>query len=277
MPTPRKDPPAALKVAVLGAAGRMGQTLVRCIGRVPALKLAGALEADQCPLLGKDAGLVAGIADIGVALTADTRKTFQKADVLIDFSFPSIGARHAVMASDLKKPLVLGTTGLNAAEAEVVRKASARVPIVWAPNMSLGVNLLFAMVRKVAGILADYDIEIIELHHRHKKDAPSGTALRLAESAAAARGQALASVAAHGRQGLVGERPAAEIGLHAVRGGDIVGDHTVLFAAEGERLELTHRASSRECFAMGALRAAGWAASQPPGLYSMLDVLGLAV
>ncbi|MBU4211419.1 MAG: 4-hydroxy-tetrahydrodipicolinate reductase [Verrucomicrobia bacterium] len=268
-------PPAKLKIAILGAAGRMGQSLIRCAFRLPNLHLVGAVEAEQCPLLGKDIGIIAGIADIGVLLTADSRKAFLKADTLLDFSFPSATARHATLSAELKKPMVIGTTGLNGAETETIRKAAAHIPIVWAPNMSLGMNLLFAMVKKTAGALGDYNIEIIETHHRHKKDSPSGTALRLAETAAAARGLKLDDVAAHGRQGLVEERPAAQIGIHAVRAGDVVGDHTILFATEGERLELTHRASSRDCFAMGALRAAAWVAERKPGLYSMLDVLDI--
>ncbi|MDD5678450.1 MAG: 4-hydroxy-tetrahydrodipicolinate reductase [Kiritimatiellae bacterium] len=274
MPT-TDHPQAKLKIAILGAAGRMGQVLIRCASRSPNLHLVGAVEAEQCPLLGKDAGIIAGIADIGVILTADSRKAFQKADVLVDFSFPSATGRHATLAAELKKPMVIGTTGLNAAETEIIRKVAAHIPVVWAPNMSLGVNLLFAMVRKTAGVLGDYNIEIIETHHRHKKDSPSGTALRLAETAAAARGLKLDDVATHGRQGLVGERPAAQIGIHAVRAGDVVGDHTILFATEGERLEMTHRASSRDCFAMGALRAVEWVVTRKPGLYSMLDVLGI--
>jgi len=274
MPT-TNHPPAKLKIAILGAAGRMGQALIRCASRSPSLHLVGAVEAEQCPLLRKDVGIVAGIADIGLLLTADSRKAFQKADVLVDFSFPSATARHAILAMELKKPMVIGTTGLNVAETETIRKAAAHIPVVWAPNMSLGMNLLFAMVKKTAGALGDYNIEIIETHHRHKKDSPSGTALRLAETAAAARGLKLDDVAAHGRQGLVGERPAAQIGIHAVRAGDVMGDHTILFATEGERLELTHRMSSRDCPAMGALRAAEWVVARKPGLYSMLDVLDI--
>lgn len=266
-------PQNELKLVILGAAGRMGQALIRCATRIPGLRLTGAVEAEQCPLLGKDAGIVAGIADFGVLLTADSRKAFQKGDVLVDFSFPSAAARHATLAAELKKPLVLGTTGLNPAEQESVHKAADHIPIVWAPNFSLGVNILFAMVKKAAATLGDYNIEIIETHHRHKKDSPSGTALRLAEMAASARGAKLENVATHGRQGMLGERPADQIGIHAVRAGDVVGDHTVIFATDGERLELTHRASSRDCLAMGALRAAGWVVERKPGLYSMLDVL----
>lgn len=267
--------PAKVKVAIIGAAGRMGQTLIRCASRLPALHLVAAVEAEQCPLLGKDIGIIAGIADIGILLTADIRKAFQKADALVDFSFPSATARHATLAAELKKPMVIGTTGLNPAETEAVRKAAVHISIVWAPNMSLGMNLLFAMVKKAAATLGDYHIEIVEIHHSHKKDSPSGTALRLAETAAAARGLKLDDVVTHGRQGLTGERPPSQIGIHAVRAGDAVGDHTVLLAAEGERLELTHRASSRDAFALGALRAAEWVVGRKPGLYSMLDVLDI--
>ncbi len=273
---PNSNPsPARLKLAILGAAGRMGQVLIRCTSRLPNLQLVGGVESEQCPLLGKDIGIVAGIADLGVVLTAESRKVFQKADTLVDFSFPSATARHATLAAELKKPMVIGTTGLNAEETESIRKAAVHIPIVWAPNMSLGVNLLFAIVKKTAATLGDYNIEIIETHHRHKKDAPSGTALRLAETAAAARGLKPDDVIAHGRQGLTGERPAAQIGIHAVRAGDVVGDHSVLFATDGEMLELTHRATSRDCLAMGALRAAAWVPDRKPGLYSMLDVLGI--
>ncbi len=264
-----------LKIVILGAAGRAGQALIRCAVRAPSLQLVGAVEAEQCPLLGKDIGIIAGIADIGLILTDDSNKAFQKADALIDFSFPSATAQHAKLAAELKKPLVIGTTGLNPAQTEAVHKAALHIPIVWSPNMSMGVNLLFAMVKKIASALADYNIEIIETHHRHKKDAPSGTALRLAETAAAARDLKLENVITHGRHGLVAERPQAQIGIHAVRAGDVVGDHTILFATDGERLELTHRASSRDCFAMGALRAAAWITTRKPGLYSMADVLDI--
>lgn len=262
-----------IKIAILGAAGRMGRTLVRCAAQAANLKLVSALESDQCPLLGKDAGLVAGGADIGVPLSSDTRKAIHAADVLIDFSFPSATLRHAQLGVEFKKGMVIGTTGLNAQDGDSLRKAAAKIPIVWSPNMSLGVNLLFAMVEQTARRLAEYDLEIIETHHKHKKDAPSGTALRLAEAAAAARKVVLADVVTHGREGLEAERPAGQIGIHSVRAGDVVGDHTVVFAAGGERLELTHRASSRDCFALGALRAAEWIVGRQPGIYTMQHVL----
>lgn len=270
---PGKNP--MIKLVILGAAGRMGQTLIRCLPRFPHLQLVGAVETPQCPLLDKDAGLAAGVADLGLALSADARQTMTAADVAVDFSAPAATAQQAALAADLKKALVIGTTGLNTAETATVKKAAAVIPIVWAPNMSLGVNLLFALVGKTAQLLRDYDVEIIETHHQHKKDAPSGTALRLAEITALARDQCLPEIVTHGRQGQVGERPPAQIGIHSVRAGDVVGDHTVVFATEGERLEFTHRASSRNCFALGALRAAAWVVGKKPGLHSMQDVLEL--
>ncbi len=264
-----------LKIAILGAAGRMGQTLIRCARSIPKLKIVGAVEAAQSPLLGQDAGVTAGSAEIGVPLSADLRRAAAAAEVWIDFSFPSSTAAHAKLAAELLKPMVIGATGLNAQESESIHQAAASIPVVWAPNMSLGVNLLLALVEQTARRLAAYDVEIIETHHRHKKDAPSGTALRLAETVAAARAQTLSALVAHGRQGMVGERPAGQIGMHAVRAGDVIGEHTVVFAGGGERLELTHRAGSRDCFAVGALCAAEWIIGRQPGLYNMQHVLGI--
>ncbi len=254
----------------------MGQAIIRMMSGMPELRLAGALEAAQSPLLGKDAGLLAGITENGIAITDSWPAATAAADVLIDFTFPSATRAAAAQAAAMGKPMVIGTTGLNHAESEDVRRAAGKIAIVWAPNMSLGVNVLFALTGKLAGILSDYDIEIVEMHHRHKKDAPSGTALRLAENAAIARQQNLETSLTHGRQGAQSARAPGQIGMHAVRGGDVAGDHTVIFAGEGERVELTHRASNRECFAAGALRAALWAKHRKPGLYSMQDVLGLA-
>jgi 4-hydroxy-tetrahydrodipicolinate reductase len=264
-----------LKIAILGAGGRMGQTLIRCARRLNNLKIVAAIEAEQCPFMGKDAGIVAGTMDIGVPVSANVRQGAELADVLIDFSFPSSSARHAALAAELKKPIVIGTTGLNKEENELLKKAAVRTAVLSAPNMSLGVNILNAVIGKIAGQLADYDLEIIETHHANKTDAPSGTALRLAETAAAARGSSLENSAVYGRKGNTGKRIPGQIGILSVRGGDVAGDHTVLFAAEGERLELTHRASNRDCFALGALRAAQWLAKRPPGFYDMRDVLGL--
>jgi len=262
-------------VAILGAAGRMGVALLRCAQRVKDVNVVAALEAEGHPRLGEDAGTVAGCGPSGLTISSDPRAA-AKADVLIDFTVHVATAGNARWAADAGKAIVIGTTGLTEEEAAVVHAAAERIPVVWAPSMSLGVNLLFAMTEKAAALLGEeYDIEIIEMHHHHKKDAPSGTALRLAEKAAAGRGQTLSAVACYGREGQVGERPSGEIGIHAVRAGDVVGEHTVLFAAEGERLELSCRASSRDSYAMGGLRAAQWVLGRAPGLYDMQDVLGL--
>jgi len=265
-----------VKIVIIGAAGRMGRALVRCLRNHPGLRLVGAIETRECTLMGRDVGTVAGEGECGVLISDDLPASIAEADVLIDFSMHSAVPTHARMAADLGKGLVIGTTGLFPAEKAILQEAAQRIPIVWAPNMSVGVNLLFAMVRKAAGILGpEYDVEVTEMHHRHKKDAPSGTALRLAEKVAEGRGQDLKSVAAYGREGQTGERPVGQIGIHALRGGDIIGDHTVMFAIDGERVEFTHRATSRDTFAMGALRAAAWVLNRPPRIYDMQDVLGL--
>ncbi len=266
-------------IVIVGAAGRMGKTLIRCLqsGAVPGLKLSGAIDLWDSPDRGKDAGLAAGCNEIGVKITSDLAEVAPRCDVVIDFSGHQGTSGNAPRVADWKKALVIGTTGLTPEERRVIETAAAKIPVVLAPNMSLGVNLLFSLVEKAAEALKDkgYDIEIIERHHRKKKDSPSGTAIGLGEAAAKGADLDLKSVSVHGREGLVGERPAGQIGFHAVRGGDIIGDHTVLFAADGECIELSHRATSRDTFAYGALRAAAWAASQKAGLYSMRDVLGV--
>ena len=262
-------------IAIIGAAGRMGCALVRGSRCSEGLTVVAALEQSGHAAIGRDAGAVAGIGEIGIAIT-DNLKAIEKADVAVDFSFHSAVPANMKTAARLGKAVVLGTTGLSDDEAAAVKAAAAKIPVLWAPNMSLGVNVLFAMVEKAAGVLGlDYDAEIVEVHHRHKKDAPSGTALRLGERIAAGRGQNFKDVACFGREGLAGARPQGEIGIHAVRSGDVVGEHTVSFATEGERLEFTHRASSRDAFAAGALKAARWLAGRAPGLYDMKDVLGL--
>jgi 4-hydroxy-tetrahydrodipicolinate reductase len=264
------------KIAIIGAAGRMGQALIRCARQTADLQLAATVEQASCPVLGKDAGLIAGAGEAGVALTSDLAAAVKAADALIDFSFHEAVPLTVAQAVAQKKALVIGTTGLNPDERAAVERAGKVIPIVWAPNMSLGVNLLFTLVAQAAQALGvDYDVEITEAHHRFKKDAPSGTALRLGEKVAESRGQVFRDVAIYGRAGLSGERPRGQIGIHALRAADIIGDHTVLFATEGERVEISHRATTRDAFAKGALRAAGWAVHQPPGLYDMLDVLGL--
>jgi 4-hydroxy-tetrahydrodipicolinate reductase len=264
-----------ISVAILGGAGRMGMALARCASRDAGLRIGAVIEQAGHEAVGEDAGLVAGVGSTGIAITDDPGE-IAKADVVIDFTFHTVVQEHARVASQHGKAMVIGTTGLNADESRAVCDASATIPIVWAPNMSLGVNLLFAMVEKAAQALGvDYDAEIVETHHRHKKDAPSGTAARLAECVAAGRKQDPVASAVYGRHGIVGERPAGQIGVHAVRAGDTVGDHTVIFATDGERVELSHRATSRDTFAVGALRAARWVVGRPPGLYDMKAVLGL--
>lgn len=262
-------------VAILGAAGRMGQALIRCAQRMEAVRIVAAMDQPGHVALGRDAGLLAGIDAIGVLLAGKTDESC-KADVFIDFSSHAAAPANAALAASLGRGLVIGTTGLNKEETRAVADCASRIPIVCAPNMSLGVNLMFAMARKAASTLGlDYDVEIVETHHRHKKDAPSGTALRLAQAVAEGRGQDLDSVMTNGRCGLTGERPRGEIGVHALRAGDAVGDHTVIFATDGERVEISHRATSRDTFAMGALHAAVWVHGRKPGLYDMKDVLGL--
>jgi 4-hydroxy-tetrahydrodipicolinate reductase len=264
------------KVAIVGAAGRMGQSLVRCSRLMPAIELVAAVEQAACPLVGKDAGLVAGIGETGVTITHDLAAAVAAADALIDFSFHENVPATVRLASGGRKPVVIGTTGLSAEESAAVEQAARLIPVVRAPNMSLGVNLLFALVEQAARVLdLDYDVEIVEAHHRFKKDAPSGTALGLAEKVAKGRAQTLRDVAIYGREGLGGERPRGQIGIHAVRAADIIGEHTVLFAAAGERVEISHRATSRDAFAKGALHAAAWLGGKPAGLYDMQDVLGL--
>lgn len=231
----------------------MGQMLLACAARQPDLKVVGQVDQGD---------------DLESAVAA--------AQVVVDFSLPEATRPVAVCCAAHRKPLVIGTTGHAAGEKAEIARFQARIPMVWSANYATGVNALFWLTRKAAEILGPgFDLEIVEMHHRHKKDAPSGTATTLAEILAAVRHQQLAEVVRHGRVGLVGERTATEIGLHALRGGDVVGDHTVVFATAGERVELTHRATSRETLANGALRAARWVFGQPPGLYSMQDVLGL--
>ncbi|KPJ56425.1 MAG: 4-hydroxy-tetrahydrodipicolinate reductase [Planctomycetes bacterium DG_58] len=261
-------------VAVNGACGRMGGMLVRLIAQDKDLRLGAALERAGEARLGEDVGTLVGLArPVGVQLS-DRLDT--EVDVMIDFSLPAGTMGRLETCVERKIPMVIGTTGLDALETGKVEAAAKIIPIVFAPNMSVGVNLLLRLVGEVAQALGEeYDVEIVEMHHRFKKDAPSGTALKLAEAIAKATGRDLQEDAVYGRQGPVGMRPSSEIGIHAVRGGDVVGEHTITFAAVGERVELVHKAASRDTFARGALRAAKFLLDQSPGLYSMLDVLGL--
>lgn len=266
----------SLNVIVIGAAGRMGKRLVTNVAQAEDMTLVGAVEYAECPDLGKDAGGLAGLDELGVALVSDLGECLEAADAVIDFSTGKV-LKHAELAASKGVSVVIGTTALTDEEKSGLKSIAAQGgKIVFAPNMSVGVNLLFHISAKVAEILGDdYDVEIIEAHHNQKKDAPSGTAVRLAEVLTAARNLSYEKDVRHGRHGLVGARPKNEIGMHAVRAGDVVGEHTVLFATEGERVELCHKASSRDTFAKGALRAVRFLATADPGLYDMQDVLGL--
>lgn len=266
-----------LKVVVAGAAGRMGRMLVNLIGKADDMVLSGALEIPGNPLLGSDAGAVAGCGVSGVMLTDDPAVALDGADVMINFSTGGVAAAAAA-AAKRGIAIVIGTTALSGEDKAAIRALAETdaARIVMSPNMAVGVNLLFHLAGKAARLLgSDYDIEIVEMHHRHKKDAPSGTALRLAEVVCEARNLKCGDALRHGRSGITGERTDSEVGMHSLRGGDVVGDHTVIFAADGERVELTHRASSRENFARGALIAARFAVTAAPGVYDMQDVLGL--
>ena len=263
-------------VAVTGVAGRMGSLIARLVEDDAQLVLAGATEASTHPWIGQDLKALLGVGD-GVrvtdslkgAITADTR-------VVIDFSSPQATLAHLDKAVEEGVAMVIGTTGISGGDLDRARSMASKIPCVWAPNMSVGVNLLFKLVGEVAQVLGDdYDVEIVEMHHRFKKDAPSGTAVRLAENVARALGRDLDQTGVYGRHGMVGERTSKEIGVMALRGGDVVGEHTVIFTTQGERVELVHKAHSRETFARGAIRAAKWVTGMPPGLYDMAQVLGL--
>ena len=265
-----------MKIGIPGAAGRMGQALTRQVTATDGCTVVAATEVPDHAALGRDCGALAGIEPLGVAVGDDAQAMFRAADAVLDFTLPGAAARHAELAAAEGTMLVVGTTGLGADEQTALEAAAAQVAVVQAPNMSLAVNLLFRLTEQVAGILDDdYDIEIVEMHHRHKIDAPSGTALGLGRAAARARGVAFDKVAARGRDGVTGARPRGEIGLAALRGGDVTGEHSVIFAADGERLELAVRSSNRQTYARGAVQAARWAEGRGPGLYTMADVLGL--
>jgi 4-hydroxy-tetrahydrodipicolinate reductase len=265
-----------LGLIVCGAAGRMGSTLVRLIHENRALKLAGAVESADHPNIGKDAGEIAGVGKLGVTIQADLAPLLKNQSVVVEFTAPDATLEHVRLAARKNVPIVVGTTGLNAKQQQEIEKLARSGRILISANMSLGVNLLVSLLGKVAGILGDdYDVEIIEAHHRFKKDAPSGTALAMAAPIARALKRDLDKAGVCGRKGIVGERTKEEIGLLSIRAGDIVGEHTVIFGGLGERIEFIHRAQSRETFARGALRAAQWLAKQKKGLYSMQDVLRL--
>jgi 4-hydroxy-tetrahydrodipicolinate reductase len=265
-----------INAIVVGAAGRMGRMIINAIQSAEGITCAGAVEAVGNHAVGKDAGMVAGLSELKVRIEDALQAVIQKGDVVIDFTAAEASLKNMELAAQHHKSMVVGSTGFSPEQMEKVRKLTAAFPCVFAPNMSVGVNLMFKIVEQVAGVLGnDYDCEIIETHHRMKKDAPSGTALRLGEVIAKALGRRWEEVGVYGRKGLIGERRREEIGMHAVRAGDIVGDHTVLFGGMGERIEITHRAHTRDTFAQGAVRAAQWVVNQKPGLYDMGDVLEL--
>ncbi len=264
-----------MKIGIVGCAGRMGRMIVAEVSATPGCQLAGGTEVPGHPGLGADVAATAGLQSCAMAISDDARSLFAAAQAVIDFTGPAATVAHAALAAQAGTILVTGTTGLDAGQSAALAQAAERTAIVHAPNMSVGVNLLLALTKQVAGILGeDFDIEISEIHHRHKVDAPSGTALGLGQAAAAGRGVELDRVALRGRDGMTGARPPGGIGFAVMRGGDVVGEHAVVFAGEGERIELTHKAASRTIFARGAVRAALWAEGKPAGLYTMLDVLG---
>ena len=267
---------ADVRMGVIGCSGRMGRMLIAEIAAAEGCELVGGTTAPGSATVGSDLGELAGLGRIGLAAGNAAGDLLRESDVAIEFSIAAATASHATLAAELGKPLVIGTTGLTAAEAAVVEDAAKRIPIVWAANTSLGINLLLGLVEQVAARLGpDWDVEIMEMHHRGKADAPSGTALALGRAAATGRGVTLENVSQRGRDGITGARRSGDIGFASLRGGDAVGDHHVLFAGAGERLELSHRATNRAIYAKGAMRAARWVIGQKPGLYGMKEVLGL--
>jgi len=267
---------ARVPVIIAGSAGRMGRMLVTLATADPGLRVAGGFEAPGHRDLGTDVGRLAGLADLGIPLRDALPEGSLAGHVLIEFTAPEPSLEHLRTAAERGLGVVLGTTGFSAAQQQEIERLAARVALVQAPNMSLGVNVLLGLVEQAARLLGPaFDIEVSEIHHRRKKDSPSGTALGLARAAASGRDARLEDWAVYGREGMVGERPTNQMGVLALRGGDVVGDHTVHFFGTGERVELSHRAQSREAFAAGALRAAFWLRGRAPGIYSMRDVLGL--
>ncbi len=265
-----------LRIAIPGATGRMGQTLIRLIAETSGCVLTGASEAAGHPALGQDVGRMAGLDECGVSVTDNINEAFANADVVIDFTLPIATRAHLEVTSANNIVHIIGTTGFTDEDENAIRAAAQKTVIIKSGNMSLGVNLLTHLTRQVAQTLGDaFDIEIVEMHHKHKVDAPSGTALMLGEAAATGRGVTLPDVADRGRDGQTGARNQGDIGFASLRGGNVVGDHTVMFVSDNERIELTHKAQDRGLFAAGALRAAQWAQGKTPDLYSMADVLGL--
>jgi len=265
-----------LNIVVSGAAGKMGSRIIALSREYGNIKVVGAVEHEEHRGIGQDGGELIGIGKLGIVLSHDLNAVKEKTDVIIEFSNPEASIKHLKIASQKGIAMVIGTTGFNSAQTEDIKTHTSKIPCVLAPNMSVGVNLLLKVLKDIAKVLGDdYDVEIIEAHHRLKKDAPSGTAVRMAQVLAEALDRNFEETAVYARKGLIGERTKKEIGIQTVRAGDIVGEHTVLFGGLGERIEVTHRASSRDTFARGALKAALWVSRQSPGLYDMQDVLGL--
>lgn len=265
-----------IRVAVVGAAGRMGKTLIQAVTAAEGMALSAATEAPDSTLVGIDAGEVAGVEKLGVPISHSLTKVVDDFDVAIDFTGPAASMVHLEVCRQHGKSMVIGTTGLTDEQKATIEAAAADIAIVFAPNMSVGVNLCFRLLELAARVMGeDADIEIIEAHHRHKVDAPSGTALRMGEVVAATLGRDLQDVAVYGREGQTGARDAQTIGFETIRAGDVVGEHTVWFATEGERVEIAHKASSRMTFAKGAVRAAAWVVERDTGMFDMQDVLDL--
>ncbi len=265
-----------IKAIVTGAAGRMGCSIIRAIHQTDGIEVVGAVERDGHPLFGRDAGEVAGLGPMKVRIVYGLENILERADVVIDFTTPQATIANMEKVSTAGKAWVIGSTGFTKEEEDNLRRLTGKFPCVFSPNMSVGVNILFKIIQDVAKVLGDdYDVEIIEAHHRHKKDAPSGTAMKMAQVVANSLGRDLSVVGKFSRHGITGERDRKEIGVQSIRAGDIVGDHTVMFCGTGERIEITHRAQSRDNFAIGAVRAAMWVVKQKPGMYDMMDVLGL--
>ncbi len=263
-----------IRAIVTGASGRMGRRLVALIEEDPECQLAGAVAYAEHPALGRDVGELAGVGSVGIRLEPNLTDSLHEADVVIDFSVADASLNYLQQAAASGTPMVIGTTGFSPEQHEEIRRLSQTIPCLFAPNMSVGVQVMFQLLRQAATLLGPlFDVEIIDAHHRTKIDAPSGTAIRMGEVIAEVRGQNLGETAVYGREGVVGRRSDTEIGMQAIRGGDIVGEHTVMFAGTGERIELIHRSQSRDNFVRGALRAAQWVIPQAPGLYGMEDLL----
>ncbi len=265
-----------IKVVVCGGCGKMGSKVARLIYQNENMKLVGIIEASSHPNKGKDWGATVGLGKTGIIIKEKLEEIIQNADQIVEFTNPKVSLQHLEIVSKYKKVMIMGTTGFSSEEIEKIKKLAQGIPFLLSPNMSLGVNLLFKLAAEVATALGDdYDIEIIEAHHRFKKDAPSGTAKKLAQEIAKSRNVNLDEVAIYGREGIIGERKKGEIGIHSIRGGDITGEHTVMFTALGERLELTHKAHSRDTFAYGTIQAIKFLKDKPTGFYKMKDVLNI--